>query len=101
MILIIGNWRKDAEKFAKAEEQLIDTEKYHQIYGTADIINPVKLFETLPFLTEIQQLDLLLNLLKMCNIVYAVKSWETNTDARLLHDYASANGYKIIYSKKF
>jgi hypothetical protein len=40
-------------------------------------------------------------MLKMCDKIYAVKSWENNNDARLLHDYADVNGYKIIYSKKF
>lgn len=101
MIMIIGNWEKDAKAFEKAEQQLIDTEKYHSIYGTSDIINPVKLFECLHFLDEKQKLDILLDLLRMSDIVYMVKSWESHNDARLLHDYASANGYKIIYSKKF
>ena len=101
MIMILGNWEKDEKAFQKAEEQLIDTEKYHSIYGTADIINPIKLFEYLYFLDERQKLDILLDLLRMVDIVYMVKSWESFNDARLLHDYADANGYKIIYSKKF
>ena len=101
MIFIIGNWNKDEEAYEKAEEQLIDTEKHHQIYHTSSIINVCKMFKALPELDEKQQLDTQLDLLRMCNIVYCVKSWESSNDARLLHDYASANGYKIIYSKKF
>lgn len=102
MILIVGDWRDgDISAFNKAEEQLINTQKLHAIYGTADIINPIKLFELMPFLSEKEELDLLLFMLKMCDKIYAVKSWENNNDARLLHDYADVNGYKIIYSKKF
>lgn len=101
MIMIIGNWEKDKEAFEKAEQQLIETEKYHKIYGTCDIINPIKLFDMLYFLDDRQKLDLLLYLLRYCEIVYAVKSWDVFNDARLLHDYADTNGYKIIYSKKF
>lgn len=101
MIMILGNWEKDEKAFQKAEEQLIDTEKYHKIYGTVDIINPIKLFEYLYFLDDRQKLDVLLDLLKMGDTVYMVKSWESFNDARLLHDYADVNGYKIIYSKKF
>lgn len=101
MIMILGNWENDSTAFDKAEEQLINTEKYHKIYGTIDIINPIKLFEYLYFLDEKQRLDVLLDLLRMSDTVYMVKSWESFVDARLLHDYADANGYKIIYSKKF
>jgi hypothetical protein len=99
--MIIGDWEKDAKSFDKAEEQLIDTEKHHQIYGTADIINPIKVFKLLPYLDAVQRIDLLLCLLTFCDIVYVLKSWEFNNDSRLLHDYADARGYKIIYSKKF
>lgn len=101
MIMIIGDWNKDTKAFEKAEEQLINTERYHKIYGTVDIINPCKLFEQLYFLDDKQRLDLLLHLLRNCDMIYAVKSWEIYDDARILHDYAGANGYKIIYSKKF
>lgn len=101
MILVIGNWHIKDVGMTRAKEHLIDTEKFHQIYRDDAIIDPNELFETLPFLEERQQLDLLFDLLRMCDTVYAVKSWENHNDSRLLHDYASCNGYKIIYSKKF
>lgn len=101
MIFIAGDWEKDTESFSKAEEQLINTEKYHSIYGTSDIINPVKVLESISFLDYKQKVNVMLQLLSYCDIIYMLKGWEYNVDVKLLHDYASNNGYKIIYSKKF
>ena len=100
-ICIIGDWENDKEAFDKAEKQLIETERDHHIYGTKDIVNPVKLFKQIPGLDIKQQVDLLLHVLSYCDIAYCLFSWEHNTDFRLLHDYCATNGYKIIYSKKF
>ena len=102
MIAIIGDWNcDDKESFEKAKAHLIDTEKKHQIYGTKDIINPVDVFDALYMLSDKQKVDIFLHILSMCNIVYLLKGWEYNNDLRMLHDYCSNNGYKIIYSKKF
>ena len=101
MICIIGDWENDKEAFDKAEAQLIETEEKHHIYGTKEIINPVKLFKDVPGLKINEQIDLLLHILSYCSIVYCLASWEKNTDYRLLHDYCATNGFKIIYSKKF
>lgn len=103
MIFIASDWTKAEERewFDRAEEQLLDTEKHHQIYGTSDIINPMKVFDALPFLDYKQQVDLQLFLLSQCNTIYMLRGWESNNDVRLLHDYADNNGYKIVYSKKF
>lgn len=103
MIFIVGDWTDDStkERFILAEEQLKATEKYHNIYHDADIINSYLVLETMPFLDYKTQVDLMLFLLSKCDIVYMLKGWESNNDVRLLHDYADNNGYKIIYSKKF
>ena len=100
MIIILGDWENDKESFKKAKKHLLDTEKYHQIYKTKDILNTAELLDMLP-LDYKQQLDILLHLLSYCDTVYMLKSWESNFDIRMLHDYAGCNGYKIIYSKKF
>ncbi len=104
MIFIAGDWTNidNKEKFDNAEKQLFETEKYHQIYGTKYTVNLFTLLnETVPDLEYKQQLDLALCVLSMCDMIYMLKGWENNNDIRLLHDYADANGYKIIYSKKF
>lgn len=101
MICIIGDWENDKESFGKAEKQLIETEEKHYIYGTKEIVNPVKLFKDVPGLKINEQVDLLLHILSYCSIAYMLSSWETSTDFRLLHDYCATNGFKIIYSKKF
>lgn len=101
MIAILGDWTKKRESFFKAEAHLIDTEENHCIYGTKDIINIVSVLNTMPFLDYFQIVDLIIFLLSMCDTVYMLKDWEYNNDTRMLHDYADAKGYKIIYSKKF
>ena len=101
MIFIAGNWEEDRVPFDMAEEHLIKTEKYHSIYGTDEIINSAKLLSMMPFLDYKQQIVLLLCLLSFCDTIYMLKGWENNNDVKLLHDYASVNNYKIIYSKKF
>lgn len=102
MIFIAGDWQDGSrQSFNKAEEHLISTEKYHNIYGTDDIINSVKVLDTMPFLNYKQQVDIMLQLLSFCDTIYMLKGWENNNDIRLLHDYADNNGYKVIYSKKF
>jgi hypothetical protein len=104
MIFIAGDWTNidNKEKFDNAEKQLFETEKYHQIYGTKYTVNLFTLLnETVPNLSDKKQLDLALYVLSMCDMIYMLKGWENNNDIRLLHDYADANGYKIIYSKKF
>ena len=100
MICILGDWKEDRISFDKAKEHLINTEKYHQIYGTKDILNIVDLFNILQ-LEEKQQIDILLHILSYCDTVYMLKGWEYNNDLRMLHDYCANNGYKVIYSKKF
>lgn len=102
MIMIIGDWEQEnKESFDKAKEHLIDTEKYHSIYGTDAIINTSEVLAGVPFLDYKQKVNLILLLLSYCDTVYMLKGWEYNNDVRLLHDYAENNGYKIIYSKKF
>ena len=103
MIFIAGDWtdEKNVDSFAGAEQQLEDTEKYHSIYGTSEIINSYTVMQTLNYLDYKQQVDVLIHLLSYCDIIYMLRGWENNNDIRLLHDYASNNGYKIIYSKKF
>ena len=101
MILIAGDLDINIEAFDQAEEHLISTEKFHSIYGTDDIINPVKVFKSMPFIPYKLKLDILLYLLSYCDAIYMLKNWESNNDIRLLHDYACCNGYKVIYSKKF
>ena len=101
MIFIAGDWEQDITHFAKAKEHLIDTQKHHQIYGTAEIINSAEVLATMPFLSYEQQIDVLIQLLSMCDTIYMLKGWEKNNDVSLLHDYASAKNYRIIYSKKF
>ena len=103
MIFIAGDFKdkNETKQFDEAEKHLIELEKYHQIYKTKDIINPNKVVKAMPFLDERDRLDLYLLLLQKCDIIYMLASWEYNIDARILHDYASVNGYKIVYSKKF
>lgn len=102
MILIIGSLTKEnKDGFNKAKEHLINTEKYHQIYGTRDIVTLEELRQVFDFLDDKQFFDLILHLLSYIDTVYMIKSWEVDADARLLHDYCGNNGYKIIYSKKF
>lgn len=101
VIMILGDWIADRDTFAKAESHLIDTEKKHQIYHTLSIINLVDVLDVLPLFDYRQQIDLALFLLSQCDTVYMLKSWEHNNDVRMLHDYACACNYQIIYSKKF
>lgn len=102
MIAIIGDWVDGSRKaFAEAEQHLIDTERYHNIYGTDDIINTAKVLDTMLFLNYKQQVNLMIHLLSYCDTAYMLKGWENNNDVRLLHDYAENNNYRIIYSKKF
>ena len=101
MIMILGDWTEDSDKFDLAQAYLIDTEKKHKIYHTADIINIADVLATVPFLDYKQQIDLVLHLLSQCDTVYMLKGWEYNNDVHMLHDYASVNNYQIIYSKKF
>lgn len=99
MILVIGD-RNDLDNFIKAKEHLIDTEKHHHIYGTNHIITLPEIADMFPF-EDKQFVDLILHILSYCNIIYCLKSWEVDNDARLYHDYCDSNGYKIIYSKKY
>lgn len=102
MILIIGSLTKEKnDGFNKAKKHLLDTEKYHQIYGDKDIVTLPELRDTFHYLDDKQFMDMMYHLLSYLDTIYVIKSWEIDTDARLLHDYAGSNGYKIIYSKKF
>lgn len=98
MIIVIGDMND--KNYERAKAHLIDTEKKHHIYNTADIVTLPEIAELLP-LDERQFADLMLHLLSYVNIIYCLKSWETDNDARMYHDYCAHNGYKIIYSKKF
>lgn len=101
MILLAGNL-ENVETFNKAEEHLIDTQKKHQIYGTATIINSAKIIKELPEDVEPKLItSLLITLLNACDTIYMLTGWEHDLDARVLHEYANANQYQIIYSKKF
>lgn len=103
MIFIAGDWENDEKRelFYKAEEHLVDTQKYHSIYGTADIVNSRRVLENLPELSYQEAVDIMLHLLSFCDTIYMLKGWENSNDIKLLHDYASNNNYRIIYSKKF
>ena len=102
MILIIGSITKERNNgFKQAKDHLLDTEKFHKIYGTKDIIRLDELRKEFYYLDDRQFMDLMLHLISYFDTVYVLKSWEIDVDARLLHDYAGNNGYKIIYSKKF
>ena len=98
MIMIIGDINDTNYDAAKAH--LIDTEKHHQIYHTSNILTFPQIRDTFE-VDDKELIDLMLAILITPTIVYMLKSWEYSNDARLLHDYCSGNGYKIIYSKKF
>lgn len=102
MIYITGNL-EDEENFFKAEEHMIDTNTHHNIYGNSKtpVINPITIFRALPELEIKDMINIQLHLLSLCDTLYCIKSWQNDVDARLLHDYARANNYKVVYSKKF
>ena len=87
--------------FNAAEQYLIETQNKHSIYGTSKIINPAKVSDALPQMEYREYLDVAFYLLSMCDMIYMLKGWEKSPGARAEHEYASATGMRIIYSRKF
>ena len=79
------------DRFRKAEIQI----------GRADIINPAKVNDNLPKCTTYKQyMKMSLCMLEMCDTIYMLKGWEDSKGARLEHEYAKSNNYKIIYESE-
>ena len=102
MIFIMGDLENVSKKtFDEAIKHLKKTEKYHQIYHDAVIVNARQLKDYVPDITDKERTDLLIHVLSCCDILYMLKGWESDAECRLVHEYAWANSYRIIYSKLF
>ena len=77
------------EKFRAAEESLTD--------DFVTVMNPAKLSDTFPGLSERQYLQLALTLVTYANAVYMMKGWERSKGACIEYLLAKQNGKRIMY----
>lgn len=81
------------KRFNNAESKLIDL--------GYDVINPALVNSMLPKTTTYQQyMKMSLCMLEMCDTIYMLKGWKDSKGARLEHEYAKTNDYKIIYESE-
>lgn len=88
---ITGLKRKDyLRRFKKAENKLF---KMGYIP-----INPAKVNNNLPINTSYDEyMQMSMCMLSFCDNIYMLKNWETSNGAKIEHEYALNNNYKIIY----
>lgn len=61
-------------------------------------INPARVNDTLPRNTNYESyMNMSICMLSFCDTIYMMSNWKDSNGARIEHDYAKRNNYKIIY----
>lgn len=81
------------QRFEEAEEFL------KQEFPDAAIINPTKITALLPEDATIWQeyMDITLNVLRRCDVVYMLSGWKKSIGARIERLYAEGSGMTVMY----
>ena len=67
--------------------------------GFEDVINPAAISALLPELPWEAYMEMLLPLLKQCQVIYSLAGWEKSAGARIEREYAARLGLELMEEK--
>lgn len=103
MIYISGP--TDIERLPNLEVRFADAQQYLEhvvkFYEDHNVINSFTEFSGKEFSSLKEEVIIRLNTVNKCDKIYMLMGWEKDRMSRVEHEFASASGMRIIYSKKF